>query len=96
MLRARAGAGTGSRRASSISTTAAAPGTPLLKALPLADDRLVVDVGPNRPDLLGHKGIARELSASYGMPFRLPVIPRAAAVDIPPSDAGARRDKPAA
>ena len=26
--------------------------------------RLVVDVTPNRPDLLGHKGVARELSAS--------------------------------
>ncbi|HEX2610766.1 MAG TPA: hypothetical protein VHK68_07120, partial [Gemmatimonadales bacterium] len=46
--------------------TDAAPGTRLLDALPLADDRLIVDVGPNRPDLLGHKGIARELSASYG------------------------------
>jgi phenylalanyl-tRNA synthetase beta chain len=63
--------------------TAAAPGTPLLKALPIADHRLVVDVGPNRPDLLCHKGIARELAASYGTPFRLPVIPRAASVDIP-------------
>ena len=68
--------------------TSAAPGTPLLKALPLADHRLVVDVGPNRPDLLCHKGIARELSASYGTPFRLPVIPRTPAVDIPPSRRG--------
>ena len=75
--------------------TAAAPGTPLLKALPLADHRLVVDVGPNRPDLLCHKGIARELSASYSTPFRLPVIPHAAAVDIPPSRRAARRAKPA-
>lgn len=65
--------------------TAAPPGTPLLKAVPLADHRLVVDVGPNRPDLLGHKGIARELSASYGTSFRLPVIPRATAGDIAPS-----------
>ncbi|MGH7499902.1 MAG: phenylalanine--tRNA ligase subunit beta [Gemmatimonadales bacterium] len=65
--------------------TAAAPGTPLLKALPIADHRLIVDVGPNRPDLLGHKGIARELSASYGSPFRLPVIPHTSPIDIPPS-----------
>jgi phenylalanyl-tRNA synthetase beta chain len=65
--------------------TSASPGTPLLKALPLADHRLVVDVGPNRPDLLCHKGIARELAASYGTPFRLPVIPRSASVDVPPS-----------
>lgn len=51
------------------------PGTPLLQALPLDDERLVVDVTPNRPDLLCHKGIARELAASLGVPFRLPVIP---------------------
>ncbi len=68
--------------------TAAAPGTPLLKALPLADHRLIVDVGPNRPDLLCHKGVARELSVSYGAPFRLPVIPHAGAVDILPSRRG--------
>ena len=65
--------------------TSASPGTPLLKAVPLGDCRLVVDVGPNRPDLLGHKGIARELSASYGTPFRLPVIPRTTTIDILPS-----------
>jgi phenylalanyl-tRNA synthetase beta chain len=64
--------------------TDAAPGTPLLTAVPLADHRLVVDVGPNRPDLLGHKGVARELSASYQSPFRLPVIPGAETIDVPP------------
>ena len=52
-----------------------APGTPLLDAIPLADDRLVIDVTPNRPDLLGHKGVARELAASMGVPFRLPEFP---------------------
>jgi phenylalanyl-tRNA synthetase beta chain len=65
--------------------TEAAPGTPFLEALPLADTRLVVDVTPNRPDLLGHKGIARELSASYQVPFRLPPIPSARAIDVPPA-----------
>jgi phenylalanyl-tRNA synthetase beta chain len=64
--------------------TDATPGTPLLKALPISDHRLVVDVGPNRPDLLGHKGIARELSASYGVPFRLPVVP-GSTIDVPPA-----------
>jgi phenylalanyl-tRNA synthetase beta chain len=64
--------------------TDAAPGTRLLDALPLADHRLVVDVGPNRPDLLGHKGIARELSAAYGVPFRLPPVPGGARSDVPP------------
>jgi phenylalanyl-tRNA synthetase beta chain len=64
--------------------TEADPGTRLIDALPLADHRLVVDVGPNRPDLLGHKGIARELSPAYGVPFRLPVIPNSLGIDIPP------------
>lgn len=63
--------------------TSAAPGTPLLDAMPLRDDRLVVDVTPNRPDLLGHKGVARELAWAYGAPFRLPVIPGAEAVEVP-------------
>lgn len=65
--------------------TDAAPGTRLLEAVPLEDHRLVVDVGPNRPDLLGHKGIAREMSASYGVPFRLPVIPGSPTIDVPPA-----------
>ena len=55
--------------------TEAAPGTPFLEVLPVGDDRLVVDVTPNRADLLGHKGIARELAWSYGVPFRLPDLP---------------------
>lgn len=64
------------------------PGTPLLQALPLDDERLVVDVTPNRPDLLCHKGVARELAASLGVPFRLPVIPS------PPSGAQVATDLP--
>jgi phenylalanyl-tRNA synthetase beta chain len=64
--------------------TEAAPGTRLLEAIPIADHRLVVDVGPNRPDLLGHKGVARELSASYGAAFRLPIIPGSVTIDVPP------------
>ncbi|MFL5402000.1 MAG: phenylalanine--tRNA ligase subunit beta, partial [Gemmatimonadales bacterium] len=64
--------------------TDAAPGTPLLDALPIDDHRLVVDVGPNRPDLLGHKGIARELSVAYRVPFRLPTIPGSTGSDVPP------------
>ncbi|MEP7327080.1 MAG: phenylalanine--tRNA ligase subunit beta, partial [Gemmatimonadota bacterium] len=63
--------------------TTAAPGTPLLEAIPLSDDRLVVDVTPNRPDLLGHKGIARELAASFQTGFRLADIPGSRAPVIP-------------
>lgn len=69
--------------------TDAAPGTPLAEVLPAPDDRLVVDVSPNRPDLLGHKGVARELAAAYGTPFRLPAIPGAEAIDVPPPERAA-------
>jgi len=70
----------------------AAPGTKLVDAVPLTDDRLVVDVTPNRPDLLGHKGVARELASSLGVGYRLPTIPGAESVDVPPFQrpAGAR------
>lgn len=66
-------------------TLDAAPGTPLLDVLPLADDRFVVDVTPNRPDLLGHKGVARELAASLGVAFRLPELPGADPLGPSPS-----------
>ncbi len=66
--------------------TDAAAGTPLVEVLGGADERLVVDVTPNRADLFGHKGVARELAASYRIPFRLPEIPGAVDVDIPPPE----------
>ena len=47
--------------------TTAPPGTPLLDVLPISDVRLVVDVLPNRPDLLSHRGVAREISALTGV-----------------------------
>ncbi|MFN7800126.1 phenylalanine--tRNA ligase subunit beta [Gemmatimonas sp.] len=50
--------------------TEAAPGTPLLDVLALADARLDLDVLPNRPDLLSHLGVAREVSAIVGAPLR--------------------------
>jgi phenylalanyl-tRNA synthetase beta chain len=54
--------------------TTAPPGTRLLDALPLADHRIVIEVTANRPDLLCHKGVARELGASLGAPVKLPLI----------------------
>ena len=59
------------------------PGTSLLTVLQLGDDRLVVDVTPNRGDLLSHKGIARELAVAYGIPYRLPALAGEADVDLP-------------
>jgi len=64
--------------------TDAPPGTRLLDALAIGDHRLVIDVGPNRPDLLGHKGVARELAASLGVPFRLPALPGGPGIEVPP------------
>ncbi|MGI8510301.1 MAG: phenylalanine--tRNA ligase subunit beta [Gemmatimonadaceae bacterium] len=46
--------------------TAAAPGTPFLAAYAAGDTRLVIDVLPNRPDLLAHEGVAREIAAFTG------------------------------
>ena len=63
--------------------TAAAPGTRFLEVMPVDDDRLVIDVTPNRPDLLGHKGVARELSAALKTPFRLPSIPGSEGMSAP-------------
>jgi phenylalanyl-tRNA synthetase beta chain len=63
--------------------TDAAPGTPLTEVIDGGDERLVIDVTPNRADLLGHKGIARELATSYGATFRLPDLPGEAGVDLP-------------
>lgn len=48
------------------------PGTPLLRALRVGDVRLVIDVGANRPDLLSHLGVAREVAAVTGRQFSLP------------------------
>lgn len=64
--------------------TEAAPGTPLVHVLDAGDEQLEIDVTPNRPDLLGHKGVARELATSYGIPFRLPEVPGLADIDLPP------------
>ena len=53
----------------------APPGTPFPEAIGIADERLVLDISPMRGDLLGHKGVARELAAALGVMFRLPEVP---------------------
>lgn len=57
--------------------TAAACGTPVVEALQLDDHILEIGITPNRPDCLGHVGLARELCALTGKPFepRLPEMP---------------------
>jgi phenylalanyl-tRNA synthetase beta chain len=57
--------------------TTAAPGTRFLDAVPVADDQILLDVPANRPDLLCHKGVARELAVGLGATVKLPAVGRA-------------------
>ena len=51
----------------------AAPGTRFVDAFPAAQDTIYeLDVTPNRPDALGHVGLARELAALFDLPFTPP------------------------
>src|SRR3954447_6868710 len=60
-----------------------APGTRFREALGLDDYRLVVDVTPNRGELLSHVGIARELAPEGVDDVELPPIPGAPPVRLP-------------
>jgi phenylalanyl-tRNA synthetase beta chain len=55
--------------------TDAPPGTPFLEAIPIADEQIIIDVSANRPDLLCHRGVARELAVAFGGTVKLPEIP---------------------
>jgi phenylalanyl-tRNA synthetase beta chain len=57
------------------------PGQPLRDALGLDDVLLEVDVTSNRPDLLSHRGVARELAASGERGLSAAVIPGERAED---------------
>jgi phenylalanyl-tRNA synthetase beta chain len=51
----------------------AKPGTPLREAVPAMHDYIFeIGVTPNRPDALGHIGIAREAAALFNLPFQSP------------------------
>lgn len=51
-----------------------APGTPFYTAFPHAKDTIFgIGVTPNRPDALGHRGVARDLAAAFGVAFNPPV-----------------------
>src|SRR3977135_767303 len=52
----------------------AEPGTRFLDAMPIGDTRLVIDVLPNRSDLLSHEGLAREIAAATGGTIARPEI----------------------
>ena len=78
--------------------TAAPPGSRFLDVVPVADDQIVIDVPANRPDLLCHKGVARELAAVLGGTVKLPPIPGAGGAAPAGGDAalGGRRRAPSA
>src|SRR5437762_5701771 len=57
--------------------TNAKPGTPFLDAMKIGDSRIIIDVLPNRPDLLSHRGLAREIASAIGKPYKDPKIPGA-------------------
>src|SRR5919201_4202785 len=48
------------------------PGTPLVDALPLVDDVLLVESTGNRPDLMSVYGLAREIAAIYDLELSPP------------------------
>lgn len=62
------------------------PGTPLPEALPECQDWILeVSITPNRPDALGHVGVAREVAALFDLEWSLPsgeAHPRAASQDL--------------
>ncbi len=55
-------------------TTDLPPGAPFLEAMPVDDDQILLEVYANRPDLLCHKGVAREVAAALGATVKLPEI----------------------
>src|SRR4051794_21365059 len=51
------------------------PGTKLFSAIPEAEDTIFeIGLTPNRPDCLGHVGIAREVAALYGFAWSMPKV----------------------
>ncbi len=63
--------------------TAAAPGTPVVDALALHDTAYELSLTPNRPDCLGHLGLARELCVLFDRPFAWPEPEPAACLGTP-------------
>src|SRR5438128_2963642 len=76
--------------------TAAPPGSRFVDVVPVADHQIIIDVPANRPDLLGHKGVARELAAILGGAVKLPPISSAGSAAPAGGDAalGGRRRAP--
>jgi phenylalanyl-tRNA synthetase beta chain len=63
----------------------AQPGERFIDVVPVGDTRIVIDVLPNRPDLLSHEGIAREIAAATGKPMQRPIHPPATLTKAAPA-----------
>jgi phenylalanyl-tRNA synthetase beta chain len=70
------------------------PGDSFVEATGLDDARLEVDVTPNRPDLLSHFGVAREIAAAEGLAVGLHDLPGAPDVTVTLSEGGASNGGP--
>ena len=68
--------------------TDAKPGSKFMDVMKVGGTRLVIDVLPNRPDLLSHEGLAREIAAATGKPMSRPAVPggKATTVKLETSD----------
>ena len=67
-----------------------APGTRFVDALGLDDYRLLIDVTPNRGELLSHVGVARELAPSGAKGVELPAFPNAPGTRLETRSGGAQ------
>jgi phenylalanyl-tRNA synthetase beta chain len=62
------------------------PSAPLgadLRSLYPRDSILELEIKSNRPDLLSHLGIAREVGAIFNLPLRVPSVPKSRTADAP-------------
>ena len=64
----------------------ARPGTPIADALDLRDVVYEIGLTPNRPDCLGHLGLARDLCAIEGKSFAPPAVPAPGRLLSAPTD----------
>ena len=67
-----------------------APGTRFVDALGLDDHRMLIDVTPNRGELLSHVGVARELAPGGAAGVELPAFPNASGVRLETRAGGSR------
>src|SRR3989449_392057 len=66
------------------------PRSTLFPYTTLFRSQIVIDVPASRPDLLCHKGVARELGATLAIPVKLPAIPGSPGIPLPSFRRGER------